>query len=110
MSFFKLTQALLMTLQITSKKVAEPITVLWLLLPLVASFVPSLHDLELFAVLALAPVLIVRAFVFCAGLLCLNPLGDHVVRLSRLAASSARHVAGSALGAVLQSLEKFSKT
>ena len=98
-----------MPVQITSKKVAEPTTVLWLLQPLVALSVPSLHDLELHAVLDLAPVSTFRAFVFCAGLLCLTPLGrgassDRVVPYAR---SSARHVAGSELGAVLQSVEKF---
>jgi len=111
-SLFKLTPVSLMTLQITSKKVVEPITVLLLLQPLVALFVPCLYHLELLAVLrALAPVLMVRAFIFCAGLLCLTPLGrgassDRVVPYAR---SSARHVAGSELGAVLQSVEIFLK-
>ena len=101
-----------MPVQITSKKVAEPTTVLLLLQPLVALFVPCLYHLELLAVLrALAPVLMVRAFIFCAGLLCLTPLGrgassDRVVPYAR---SSARHVAGSELGAVLQSVEIFLK-
>ena len=105
----KALMTIFLLVQITSKKEAVPTTVLWLLQPLVALFVQPFRDLELLTVLALAPEFTFRAFVFCAGLLCLNPLGDHVVRLGRLATSSVRHVAGSALGAVLQESRKVFK-